>query len=135
LITPQIRVDGKCVYGLLTEQELRDIFYTLDFFNDALDPSITRDNTVLAFFIPDNGLEIYEQFCRKYFPKNLDENYIADGYFQSFAVQAFVGKECYGVMIRADIDLCLPELHRIFLHEISHLFCCENEIESGGSLV
>ena len=44
--------------GRYTEQELRDIFYdALDFFNDALDSGITRDNTVLAFFTPDNGLE------------------------------------------------------------------------------
>ena len=48
-----------------TEQELRDIFYdALDFFNEALDSGITRDNTVLAFFTPDNGTDVYEQFCR-----------------------------------------------------------------------
>lgn len=42
-----------------TEQELRDIFYdALDFFNEALDSGITRDNTVLAFFIPDNGTDV-----------------------------------------------------------------------------
>ena len=39
--------------GRYTEQELRDIFFdALDFFNDALDSGITRDNTVLAFFTP-----------------------------------------------------------------------------------
>ena len=116
-----------------TEQELRDIFYdALDFFNDALDSGITRDNTVLAFFTPDNGTDVYEQFCREHFPKYLDEDYKAEDYFQSFAAQAFVGRGRYGVMIRADIDFPLPELHRVFLHEISHLFCCENEIEGGG---
>lgn len=116
-----------------TEQELRGLFFdALDFFNDALDSGITRDNTVLAFFTPDNGLEIYEQFCQKYFPKNLDENYTAEGYFQSFAAQAFVGEGRYGVMIRSDLDFPPAELRRIFLHEISHLFCWENEIEDGG---
>ena len=54
--------------GRYTEQELRDIFYdALDFFNEALDSGITRDNTVLAFFTPDNGLEVYERFCREHF--------------------------------------------------------------------
>ena len=63
-----------------TEQELRDIFYdALDFFNEALDSGITRDNTVLAFFTPENGLDVYEQFCREHFPKNLDEDYKAEG--------------------------------------------------------
>ena len=47
--------------GRYTEQELRDIFYdALDFFNEALDSGITRDNTVLAFFTPENGLDVYE---------------------------------------------------------------------------
>ena len=79
--------------GRYTEQELRDIFFdALDFFNDALDSGITRDNTVLAFFTPENGLEVYEQFCREHFPKNLDEDYKAEGYFQTFAAQAFWGK-------------------------------------------
>lgn len=115
------------------EHELRDAFFdSLDIFNDALDSGITRENTVLAFFTPDNGLAVYEQFCRKYFPKHLDEDYRAEGYFQSFAAQAFAGGGRYGVMVRADMDIPLPELHRIFLHEISHLFCWENEIEGGG---
>ena len=119
--------------GRYTEQELRDIFYdALDFFNEALDSGITRDNTVLAFFTPENGLEVYEQFCREHFPRNLDEGYKSEDYFQSFAAQAFVGRGRYGVMVRADIDFPLPELRRVFLHEISHLFCCENEIEGGG---
>ena len=65
--------------GRYTEQELRDIFYdALDFFNEALDSGITRDNTVLAFFTPENGLEVYERFCREHFPKNLDEDYKAE---------------------------------------------------------
>ena len=116
-----------------TEQELREIFFeALDFFNEALDSGITRDNTVLAFFTPDNGLEVYERFCRDYFPKNLDEDYKAEGYFQSFAAQAFAGGGRYGVMIRSDLDFRLAELHRVFLHEISHLFCWDNEIEGGG---
>ena len=88
--------------GRYTEQELRDIFYdALDFFNEALDSGITRDNTVLAFFTPDNGLEVYERFCQEHFPKNLDGGYKTEGYFQSFAAQAFVGKGRYGVMIHA----------------------------------
>ena len=99
--------------GGYTEQELREIFFeALDFFNEALASGITRDNTVLAFFTPNNGLEVYERFCRDYFPKNLDEDYKAEGYFQSFAAQAFAGGGRYGVMIRSDLDFRLAELDR-----------------------
>lgn len=91
--------------GRYMEQELRDIFYdAMDFFNESLDSGITRNNTILAFSTPDNGLEVYKQFCQEYFPRNLDEDYKAEGYFQSFAAQAFVGRGLYGVMIRTDID-------------------------------
>ena len=119
--------------GRYAEQELRDIFYgALDLFNEALDSGITRDNTFLAFFTPDDGPEVYERFCREHFPKDLDGDYMAEGYFRSFAARAFVGEGIYGVMVRADIDFGLPDLRRVFLHEISHLFCCGNEIEGGG---
>lgn len=116
-----------------TEQELREIFFeALDLFNERLGSDITRDNTVLAFFAPDNGLTVYEQFCGRYFPKNLREDYKTEGYFESFAAQAFVGEDRYGVMIRSNIDFPLSELQFTFLHEISHLFCTRNEIEGGN---
>lgn len=115
-----------------TEQELTDIFFeAVSLFNECLDSDITRDNTVLAFFTPDNGLTVYEDFCHRYFPEHLNEDYRADGYFQSFAAQAFVSPDRYGVMIRSDLDFSLAELQRVFLHEISHLFCCKNEISTG----
>lgn len=116
-----------------TEQELREIFFeALDLFNERIGSDITRANTILAFFAPDNGLTVYEQFCGRYFPKNLREDYKAEGYFESFAAQAFVGEGRYGVMICSDIDFPLSELQFTFLHEISHLFCTRNEIEGGN---
>ena len=54
--------------NIYTEQELREIFFgALDLFNERLDSDITRDNTVLALFAPDNGLMVYEQFCCRHF--------------------------------------------------------------------
>jgi len=53
--------------NIYTEQELREIFFwALDLFNERLDSNITRDNAVLALFAPDNGLMVYEQFCRRH---------------------------------------------------------------------
>lgn len=115
-----------------TEQEIREMFFeALDAFNDCYESDITRENTVLAFFTPDNGLEVYEQLCRKYFPKHLSENYQAEGYFHSFAAQAFVSDAQYGIMVRPDLDYPREEYFQILLHEISHLYCTRNEIEGG----
>lgn len=115
-----------------TEQELSDIFFeSMDMFNECLDSDISRSNTIIEFFTPENGIKIYEAFYNKHFQKNLSEDYLVDGYFDSFAAQAFVSDHEYGVLIRADIDFTLAEVLQTFLHEISHLFCTRNEIDEG----
>ena len=107
-------------------------FYALDAFNEEYGSDISEANTILAFFDPRNGMEVYERLCKEHFPKYLKENYKHDGYFDSFAAQAFVNDEEYGVLIRSDIDFPLLELHSMFLHEISHLYCTRNEIHGGN---
>lgn len=115
-----------------TTEELSEFFFEmLDQFNERLDTDMRRDNVVLAFFVPENGAAVYEQFCKAYFPKHLSEPYKQEGYFETFAAQAFVSDTQYGVLIRSDIDVTLGEVLRIFLHEISHLFCIKNEVTGG----
>ena len=70
----------------------------------------------------------------KNFPGWLQEDYMADGYFESFAASAFVGYQYYGILIRSDLDFSSAELFWIFLHEISHIYCTVNEID-GGHLI
>lgn len=115
-----------------TTKELTEIFFeALGLFNECLESDISESNTVIAFFTPDNGIAVYEKFCKEHFPKNLSENYKAEGYMDSFAAQAFVSVKEYGVLIREDIDFTLAELQYTLLHEISHMFCTRNEVENG----
>ena len=115
-----------------SKAELSEMFFeALDLFNDYLDSDISKENTIISFFEPSNGIEVYEELCKEHFPDLLAENYMADGYFESFAAQAFVNDKEYGVLIRSDIGFSLPEIHRTFLHEISHLYCTKNEIQGG----
>lgn len=112
-----------------TESDLRKIFFkALDVFNACMDSAITTENTALAFFIPANGVGVYESFCKQYFPKYLKENYQQEGYFESFAAQAFVDGAQNGILFRADIDFSTDDVFYTFLHEISHIFCVRNEI-------
>ena len=112
--------------------ELSTIFFeALDLFNDCLGSDISKENTIIAFFEPRNGIEVYEELCKEHFPDLLAENYMADGYFDSFAAQAFVNDKEYGVLIRSDIGFSLSEILYTFLHEISHLYCTRNEIQGG----
>lgn len=114
-----------------TKSFLTELFnHAFDMFIDCIETDIGRSNIILEFFTHENGLEVYERFCKEYFPKHLSEDYKKIGYFDSFAAQAFVGDNVYGVLIREDVDfLDEEEWFRIFLHEISHLFCTKNEID------
>jgi len=115
-----------------TEIDMKKIVYdAMQCFKDEMNFDISPENTVLAFFTPDNGIEVYEAFCYKYFPDWLNEDYMKNGYFESFAASAFVGEQCYGILIRLDLDFPKMELFQIFMHEISHLYCSVNEINGG----
>ena len=115
-----------------TEDELRDILYSaMERFNYVLDFGISAENTIIAFFTAQNAIEVYERFCDENFFNQLDENYTAAGYFDSITASAFVGEK-YGIMIRSDLKWSSYEYFRIFLHEISHIFCTINEIDGGG---
>lgn len=115
-----------------TQMEMTDCFWkALDLFNDCVESGISHDNVILAFFIPENGVEVYEKLCGEHFPKMLAEDYYKEGYFDSFAAQAFVNETEYGVMIRDDLNYELNDLIFMFLHEISHLYCTKNEIKGG----
>lgn len=115
-----------------TENELREVFLqALDLFNACIESDISEKNTVLAFFTPNTGKMVYEEFCGAHFPKHLQEPYWKDGYFEGFAAQAFVGDDRYGVLLRSDLRFHPIELLHILLHEISHLYCTCNEIPGG----
>ena len=116
-----------------TKEDLKDIFFSsLETFNECFDSDISADNIKIDFFTPKNGVGVYERFCKKHFPKFLDEPYKEKGYFNDIAAQAFVGEGCYGVLIREDVDFTLGEVMQMFLHEISHLYCTQNEIPGGN---
>lgn len=115
-----------------TKEELKEYFFSaLKMFNESLDSGIGEDNLLIDFFNPKNGIAVYEGFCKVRFPQYLNEPYREDGYFDDIAAQAFVGEDCYGVLIREDVDFTLGEVLQMFLHEISHLYCTQNEIPGG----
>ncbi len=115
-----------------TKEELKEYFFSaLKMFNESLDSEIGEDNLLIEFFNPKNGIAVYEGFCKARFPQYLNEPYTEDGYFEDVAAQAFVGEDYYGVLIRENVDFTLGEVLQMFLHEISHLYCTQNEIPGG----
>ena len=97
-------------------------------FNAAVgEQFFTDQNLKIGFFTPENGVEVYEQFCREYFPRYLAENYRKQGYMQSFLAQAFCNGGTYGILVSLRSEAPMEQWPAVILHEMSHIFCIEKE--------
>jgi len=101
-------------------------------FNERLGTEFSEDNLVLRCFQTENQQEVFEQFCKQYFPDRLTDRYKEDGYFD-FHAAAFVGEgenSVDGILLRTDVERSPATLYHILLHELAHIFCTHNEL--GG---
>lgn len=100
--------------------------------NERMGTEFSEDNLVLSCFQTENQQEVFEQFCKQYFPERLTDRYKEDGYFD-FHASAFVGEgenRVDGVLLRTDVERTPVTLYHILLHELAHIFCTHNEL--GG---
>lgn len=100
--------------------------------NERLGTEFSEDNLVLRCFQTENQQEVFEQFCKQYFPNRLTDRYKEDGYFD-FHASAFVGEgenSIDGILLRTDVERSPATLYHILLHELAHIFCTHNEL--GG---
>ena len=109
------------------------LFYAASIFNERLGAEFSEDNLVLRCFQTENQQEVFEQFCKQYFPDRLEDRYTEDGYF-AFHASAFVGTGdgADGILLRTDIARHPAELKHILLHELAHIFCTRNEIDGDN---
>lgn len=49
------------------------LFYAASIFNERLGAEFSEDNLVLCCFQTENQQEVFEQFCKQYFPDRLEE--------------------------------------------------------------
>ena len=100
--------------------------------NERMGTEFSEDNLVLRCFQTENQQEVFEQFCKQYFPDRLTDHYKEDGYFD-FHASAFVGEgenSVDGILLRTDVERSPATLYHILLHELAHIFCTRNEL--GG---
>ena len=90
------------------------LFYAASIFNERLGAEFSEDNLVLRCFQTENQQEVFEQFCKQYFPDRLEDRYTEDGYFD-FHASAFVGKEdgVDGIIIPNDEEGAALALFRL----------------------
>ena len=49
------------------------LFYAASIFNERLGAEFREDNLVLCCFQTENQQEVFEQFCKQYFPDRLED--------------------------------------------------------------
>lgn len=54
------------------------LFYAASIFNERLGAEFSEDNLVLRCFQTENQQEVFEQFCKQYFPDRLEDRYTED---------------------------------------------------------
>ena len=96
------------------------LFYAASIFNERLGTEFGVDNLVLRCFQTENQQEVFEQFCKQYFPDRLEDRYTEDGYFD-FHASAFIGKE-----IGEDRRTQQIERDGAFPHSVTVLSVVEN---------
>ena len=109
-----------------------DLLCAAETLNERMGTEFSEDNLVLCCFQTENQQEVFEQFCKQYFPERLTDRYKEDGYFD-FHASAFVGEgenSVDGILLRTDVERSPATLYHILLHELAHIFCTRNEL--GG---
>ena len=102
--------------------------------NERMGTEFGEDNLVLCCFQTENQQEVFEQFCKQYFPNRLTDRYKEDGYFD-FHASAFVGESensVDGILLRTDVERSPAVLYHILLHELAHIFCISNELDGDN---
>lgn len=113
------------------QQYISALSYAASIFNERMGTEFSEENLVLKCFQTENRQEVFEQFCKQYFPYRLTDRYMEDGYFD-FHASSFIGKDKNakdGILLRTDVEREPFELNHILLHELSHIFCAHEEMD------
>ncbi len=105
-------------------------------FNSAVGSNfLNAQNLKVEFFHLKNGVTVYEQFCKQYFPSYVTkyhDDYTKEGYMGSFAAQAFINGDVYGILCSLDADVEPNYWYEVILHEMTHIYCITHETEEGN---
>ena len=110
------------------------LFYAVETLNERMGTMFNEENLVLSCFQTSNQEEVFEQFCKQYFPDRLTDHYKEKGYFD-FHASAFIGEgknSVDGILLRTDIERTPETLYHILLHELAHVFCAHNDLDGGS---
>jgi len=96
---------------------------------------LNSQNLKVEFFHLENGVAVYEQFCKQYFPSHFSkyyDDYTKEGYMGSFVAQAFINGDVYGILCSLDADVEPNYWYEVILHEMTHIYCTTHETKGGN---
>ena len=100
--------------------------YAVEEFNYSFDYNFSTDNFIIQDIDGGETREkVFEDFCGKYFPFRLKDNYKSKDYF-NFLASAFPGntpEDKQGILVRTDIESDEREIYVVILHELAHIYC------------
>lgn len=106
--------------------------YAVEDFNYSFDYNFSPDNFIIQGIDGgENKEKIFVEFCSKYFPFRLNDNYKSEEYYY-FLASAFPGKtpeDKQGILIRIDVETDEREMYEVMLHELAHIYCVHNELD------
>ena len=82
------------------------LFHAAETLNERMGTMFNEENLVLSCFQTSNQEEVFEQFCKQYFPDRLTDRYKEESYFD-FHASAFIGEgknSVDGILLRTDIE-------------------------------
>lgn len=119
------------------KRDLKEIIECcMSIFNSAVGCNfLNAQNLKVEFFHLKNGITVYEQFCKQYFPSYFSkyhDDYTKEGYMGSFVAQAFINCDVYGILCSLDADVEPNCWYEIILHEMAHIYCITHETDGGN---
>ena len=102
-------------------------------FNEVFDYHFSADNVAVQLYSDENAVQVYNEFVSGYV---FEHESITEDYSQSVGGEAFIGGridgvEIDGILLKIYSELSEEQLYHTTLHELSHIFCCREEIEGG----
>ena len=125
MINLGVRTKGKSEKFFLEIVEM-----AMNMFNRQMGTDFSLENVEVRFVSRDDAEEVIPVFLKNY-KDAVEPVMFVPGYIETIRAEAFVTSDRQGILARTDLDdVNGYQWSHLILHELSHIFCTRNELES-----
>lgn len=116
---------------MIVEEKMKGIAEkAVSYFNKQLNMNYSfEDRLRLIPLLPEDRDKQFEKICKKYAPHRLQEDYTSENYFTDVNAEVLYGDEVFVILYLPEKELDDDEWFHVMLHELSHIFCYQNEFK------